>query len=213
MEHVDSVLGTLIASPFVLAVVFVLCVVDGFFPPVPSETVVVAAVASAVAGDADPAWHVAAVLITATAGAWAGDLTAFAMGRRLGTRTRSPARSGRVERLVGWARSRMRERPATLVLVGRLIPVGRVAVNMTAGVTGMATRRFAPLALAAGAVWSCMCLGIATLAATLFGGSPTVAALAAIVLSVVLGVVVDRVVSARVGTERVRRAPLTDVTP
>ncbi|KAB1660393.1 DedA family protein [Pseudoclavibacter chungangensis] len=192
MEQLDNLLSALVTSPFVPIVVLALCVVDGFFPPVPSETVVVAALAAVLSSGHDGFWLVALLLFVAAMGAWFGDLVAFAIGRRIGGRRATASRPA-VRRAMAWAGSRIRERPATLVLVGRFIPVGRVAVNMTAGATGMATRRFASLALIGGTVWAGMCLGIATVAGALFGGSPAVASAAAILVSLLVGLVVDRV--------------------
>ncbi|WNY34396.1 VTT domain-containing protein [Curtobacterium flaccumfaciens] len=85
----------------------------------------------------------------------------------------------------------MQRRSASLILTGRFIPVGRVAVNMTAGATGLPYRRFLAISAIAGLAWSAVSIGIA-LAASSVLHEPIVAALVSMVVAAGLGVVVDR---------------------
>ena len=70
------------ASPWVYLVVFAVCFVDGFFPPVPSETVVVGAATISVA-TGQP--QLLLLIGAAAAGAVLGDNAAYQLGRMLGT--------------------------------------------------------------------------------------------------------------------------------
>ena len=86
------------ASPWLLVVMFATALIDGFFPPIPSETVLVAAAAAAVSGgDA----NIVLLCIAAALGAVIGDNIAYAIGRSVGT-TR-----------VAWMRRHAWHRPST----------------------------------------------------------------------------------------------------
>lgn len=179
------------ASPLVYVVLFALCLIDGFFPPMPSEAALTA-VAAIAATTGNPV--LAGVLAVAAAGAIAGDQVAYWIGRRGGlARFADPGRP-RLARAFAWAERQMRRRSASLILVGRYIPVGRVAVNMVAGATRLPYRRFLLLSTAAGIAWSASSVGI-SLAASSVLHEPLVAAGVSMVAAALLGVVVDRVIS------------------
>jgi len=193
-------------APWVPLVVLVFCLLDGFFPPVPSETAVIAAVTLGLASGGDPVFLVG-VLVAAAIGAAAGDSIAYAIGRACGTDRWAWMRRPRVQAALGWASARMAARPALLILTARYIPIGRVAVNMTAGATRLPYRRFLPISIVGAVLWSAMCLLLSVLAATWFGHSPLLAAGVGIVLSLVLGLGVDAV--SRLRERRAARARIT----
>ena len=143
------------ATPWIYLLVFALVTLDGFFPPVPGETVLVAVAAlSASTGDPALIWIVAAGAAGA-AGAIAGDSIAYAIGSRLGRPGRPERRSRpRVARAVERARAELHRRPVTLLATARYIPVERVVVNVTAGLVRYPVRRFLPITAIAGAGWS-----------------------------------------------------------
>src|SRR5690625_6687610 len=70
----------LAGSPWVFIITYLLCLIDGFFPPVPSESVVIALAALAVSAGNLNLWLVG---ITAELGAFSGDQIAYAIGRKL----------------------------------------------------------------------------------------------------------------------------------
>ncbi len=73
--------------------------------------------------------------MVAAAGAFAGDNIAYLIGRAAGTGRwawmRGTGHSGRS----GGRAGELRKRPASLIMVARFVPIGRVAVNLTAGAT------------------------------------------------------------------------------
>src|SRR3954451_21546962 len=72
-------LGAVAASPWILAVVFVVAGLDAILPFMPSESTVVACgVAAASTGRP----HLALLVAAAALGAFAGDLISFRIGRR-----------------------------------------------------------------------------------------------------------------------------------
>ncbi|MFS0728944.1 VTT domain-containing protein [Curtobacterium sp. 1P10AnD] len=210
-DQITPFVVDLAASPLVYVVLFALCLLDGFFPPVPSETALVA-VAAVAATSGQPV--LVGVLAAAAAGAVAGDSVAYWIGRRVGLARLASSRQPRIAAAFAFAERQTERRPASLILVGRYIPVGRVAVNTTAGATGLPYRRFLGISAVAGSAWAATSVGIA-LATSSVLHEPVVAALVSMVLAVVLGIVVDRVI-ATIGRRReaaaTRRAASADRT-
>jgi membrane protein DedA with SNARE-associated domain len=84
-----------------------------------------------------------------------------------------------------------------LILTARYIPVGRVAVNITAGATGLAPRRFLGISALAGFSWAVYSVGIGLFAGRWLSGNPLLAALLGIAIALTIGVVIDRVTASR----------------
>lgn len=200
VDILNDLIMQAIASPWLYLVLFAVTVIDGFFPPVPSETVLVAAAAVAAStGDGN------LLLLGAVAaiGAAIGDNIAFLIGRRLGTTRFAWMRRPRVAAAFAYAQLALDRRSATLILGARYIPVGRVAVNMSAGALGFAWRRFLPLSLIAGLSWSVFSIAIGLLAGAWIEDQPLLSAGIAIALALVIGVIIDRIAALRR-----RRAPV-----
>jgi membrane protein DedA with SNARE-associated domain len=175
-------------------VLFAVTVIDGFFPPVPSETVLVAAAAVAASTGGGNLLALGAV---AALGAAIGDNLAFLIGRRLGTTRFAWMRRPRITAAFAWAQRALDRRSATLILGARYIPVGRVAVNMSAGALGFPWRRFLPLSLAAGASWSVLSIAIGLLAGSWIEDQPLLSAALGVGAALVIGVAIDRIAAAR----------------
>lgn len=191
-----AIVTDLAASPWVYLVVFAVCVIDGFFPPVPSETVVVAAAAISVA-TGEP--HLLLLIGAAAAGAIAGDNIAYQLGRALGTDRFRWMRAKRVASAVMWARRGLDQRGAVLIFAARYIPVGRIAVNMTAGATGYPTRRFVLLSVAAGMTWATYSALFGIVAGQWLHDQPLLAVVIAIAFAIVVGALVDVVLRRFIG--------------
>ncbi|OMH31621.1 DedA family protein [Tersicoccus sp. Bi-70] len=189
MQTVNDAVASLAGTAWVLPVLFVLCVCDGFFPPLPSESVVVALTAIAVS-TGNPA--LVGIVVAAAVGAVIGDNIAWLIGRRVGVTRFRWMRRRRVQQAFRWARGELDRRGALLILTARYIPVGRVAVNMTAGATGFPRARFVLYTVIAGVSWSVYSVGIGVLAGAWARDNHVVAAAVAIVIAVTVGIVVDR---------------------
>jgi membrane-associated protein len=176
------------AAAWVLPAVAVLAAVDALLPPVPSEGVVVALAAIAVAGDGP---HLVPLALAAALGAFAGDTVTFVVGRRFGPGRLATARHHRVQRALAGAATTLEHRGAVVVLVARYVPLGRVAVNLTAGATGFAPRRFVGLAALGATTWAAWSVGIGALAGQWLGGNPLVGSAAGIAVALALGAAVD----------------------
>lgn len=202
MDILNEIIMQAIASPWLYLVLFAVTIIDGFFPPVPSETVLVAAAAVAAStGDG----NLLLLGLVAAVGAAIGDNIAFAIGRRLGTTRFAWMRRPRVAAAFAHAQHALDRRSATLILGARYIPVGRVAVNMSAGALDFAWRRFLPLSLVAGISWSAFSLAIGLLAGAWIKDQPLLSAGLGIVIALVVGLVIDRVAAARRRREPIPR--------
>lgn len=198
LESLNQMVVDAAAAPWVLVVVLLFCAVDGFFPPVPSESVVVALAAVAGAVQGPGLWP---LLAAAAAGAVIGDNVAYALGTSLSARRLRWVRTGRGQRALERAALELSRRPAVLLLTGRFVPVGRVAVNLSAGATGVPRRVFVPLSVLAGTTWAGLTVALGRAAGSWFPDRPLLAIGAAVILALALGVGVDAVLR-RVGSGR-----------
>jgi membrane protein DedA with SNARE-associated domain len=194
VDLITDIVLQAVSSPWLYLAMFVVAVIDGFFPPVPSETVLVAAAAVA-ASTGGP--DLALLGVVAAAGAVAGDNIAIAIGRRNGTGRFAWMRRPRVTGAFAWAGAALERRGAGLILGARFIPVGRVAVNLSAGALRYPWRRFALLTVAAGLCWSAYSIAVGLLAGAWLKDQPLLSAVFGIVLALAIGLVVDRVVALR----------------
>lgn len=194
MDILNELIMQAIASPWLYLTLFAVTVIDGFFPPVPSETVLVAAAAVAASTGEG---NLLLLGIVAAVAAAIGDNIAFLLGRRLGTTRFAWMRRPRVAAAFAHAQRALDRRSATLILGARYVPVGRVAVNMSAGALGFPWRRFAPLSLLAGLSWSAFSLTVGLLAGAWIADQPLLSAGLGIAIALVIGVVVDRVAALR----------------
>ena len=187
----DFVLG-LAGSPWVYLVVLVFAAVDAFFPPIPSESAIVALAAfSASSGDPD----LVLLGLAAVAGALVGDHAAYGVGRWMGTERFAILRRPAAVELIERAETELDKRAASLILTARFIPVGRVAVNVTAGATRFRYRRFAPLAVMAATAWATYCVLVGLLAGSWVKDQPLLGAAGAIVFALLAGVVIDKLLA------------------
>lgn len=194
MDVINEIIMQAIASPWLYLVLFAVTVIDGFFPPIPSETVLVAA--AAVATSAGGANLILLGVVSAL-GAAVGDNIAFLIGRRLGTTRFAWMRRPRVVAAFAAAQHALEHRSAVLLLGARYIPVGRVAVNMSAGALDFPWRRFIPLSLIGGASWSAFSIAIGLLAGSWLTGQPLLSAGLGVVIALLVGLVIDRVIALR----------------
>lgn len=194
MEIVDSWLTGNAGRWEVLVLVWLGAALDGFLPPVPSESLVVGLAAVAATDGGGPSWLLLAAV--AATGAVAGDNVGYAVGRRAGPAAAATLGRRRAAALA-WATDQLARRGTVLVLAARYVPFGRTAVNVAAGVTGFPHRRFFLLTLASGTSWAAYCVGFGTLVGLGLPGQPVLAAVVGMALAALAGLVVDRLLAAR----------------
>jgi membrane-associated protein len=144
----DWVSGAWWAYPLIFSV----AAVDAFFPLVPSETVVV------IGGNLSSSGGLSLplVILVAAAGAILGDNISYGVGTFLGERTvkrwfGGPKSRARLE----WAERALDERGAYIIIIGRFVPGGRIAVTFSAGYARkFPWRRFIVYDIPAGLLWA-----------------------------------------------------------
>lgn len=188
MEQLQDWVVSLGSTPWVYLALYAFCVVDGFFPPVPSESLVIALAATWASVGVPNAWLVA---LAATVGAFTGDQVAYAIGRRTELRRWRPFRHPNGRAVLDWAERTLHQRGVSFIVTARFVPVGRVAVNMTAGSLRFPRRRFVPITLLAAVLWAAYGVAIGVFAGTWFRDQPLLAVAVGIGLGLGLGFLLD----------------------
>jgi len=182
--------------------VFGLVLLGSVVPVVPTGLVVGSAAALATTTDR---LELPLVLAVATLGALTGDLITFTLARFGGpSAVRWIARGQHPER-VDEVREQFRAHGWQIVVVGRLLPAGRIPVLLAAGALAYPWRRLVPASLLACFLWAVAYTLLGVLSGGIFD-SPLLATLLATVLVLLVGGVLN-VVSAR------RRRPPAPTVP
>jgi len=148
----DFVSNAVSGSPWTYLLVVGVCAGDAVLPLFPSETIVIAAAVLAANGDLD----IVLVVLTAAAGAFAGDNAAYGIGhsglRRVADRFMTSEKNrGRLD----WGRRQIRRHGVAMIVVARFIPGGRTATTYVAGTLDMPWKsRFVPADAAAASIWA-----------------------------------------------------------
>lgn len=193
----------LVGSPWVFLALYAFVTIDGIFPPIPSESVVIALATLAVATGEPNFWVLGAV---AAAGAFTGDQLAYTIGRHIPARDLRFMRGARAQRSLDWAERALRERGAAFIIGARYIPVGRVAVNMTAGTVGFSRPRFTALAAIAAVTWSIYSVSLGIGAGVWLGHNTYLAVAVGVVGGIMIGFAVDAIMKRALRGRRGRSA-------
>jgi len=147
----NSLTDAVSGSDWTYLVIFVIAFLDSFFPVVPSETAVITG--GVLAGSGDLSLEL--VLVSAAAGAFAGDNFTYGLGRLFGPRlSRTLFRGRRAQGTLSWVHRALEKRGGLLIVTARFIPGGRTATAFTCGLTEYPWRRFLVFTLIAGAIWA-----------------------------------------------------------
>lgn len=178
----------LAGSGWIYLGIYVFATIDGFFPPIPSESVVIAVAAMAAVGEGP---NLGLLVAAAAAGAFTGDQIAYAVGTRIDVHRVRFLRGRRGRAALAWAEHALAHRGSSFILAARYIPVGRVAVNMTAGALGYRRPRFVALTALAAVTWAAYGTAIGVGAGAWLHDHPLLAVVAGIVVGIVLGLLID----------------------
>jgi membrane protein DedA with SNARE-associated domain len=156
-------------------------------PVVPTGAVVGAGAAVAVTTDQ---LSLSLVLLLATLAAFLGDVVTFGICRFGGpAAVRWVARGQHAERIEE-VREQFRRHGWQIVVVGRLLPAGRIPVLLAAGALAYPWRRLLPASLAAAAVWAAAYAALGVLSGGIFD-SPLIATLIATLLVLLVGLLLN----------------------
>jgi membrane protein DedA with SNARE-associated domain len=178
-----------VSTPWIFLVVYLFAVVDGFFPPIPSESLVIA-IAALWAATGQP--NLAGIVVVAAAGAFTGDQITYQVGRLVKVRRLRLFRGDRGRAVLDWAEQTLERRGTSFVIAARFIPVGRVAVNAIAGALRFRRLRFMAADGAASALWAVYLMAVGLVAGKTFGDHPVVAVMVGVAGGFVIGFLVDR---------------------
>lgn len=164
-------------------VVTTLIWLDGFFPPLPSESLVIAmASLSSTHGGPVSLW----ILIPlAAAGAFAGDNTAYWIGRKVPHHW--VVRGERSERVFARAQRVIYAKGPVVLLSARFIPLYRIAMNMTAGGVHYPYRKFMTIDAVASVLWVAFSVGIGLAAGSVLDHNPLLGIIVGVTLGLILG--------------------------
>jgi membrane protein DedA with SNARE-associated domain len=191
-EYVETWVLSLSTSPWIYVAILAVSIVDAFFPIVPSESTVIAASTTAAATGSP---LLAGVWIAAAVGAWCGDQTGRFIGTKINVRRWAFFRRPRVLKTLLWAEHGLEKRGTSLIIAARFIPMGRIAVNLTAGALGYPAKRFMVVTAIAASIWASWGVALGTVAGSLFHDNLLVAVVAGVAGGIILGYLVDVILS------------------
>lgn len=177
-------------TPWLFVFLWLFIALDGILPIFPSESLVIGTIALSISVGHPNVWLVAGV---AVAGALAGDLTAYSIGRAIGKRDFAVLKRPRIAKVVYWAERMVTRRAAPVIISARYIPVGRVIVNLTAGRVKFPPKAFLVLATIAAITWSIYSSLIGVGAGHWLEGHAFLAVFVGVAGGVIMGVIVDHV--------------------
>jgi membrane protein DedA with SNARE-associated domain len=192
--HLESGIASLVASEseWIYPSIFGVSLFDAVIPIFPSESMVIGAASAG--QSAIPGWlYIALLFVSAAGGAWCGDQTAYFVGTRINVRSIKFFRRRRVLATLDWAEHSLQHRGTLYIIAARFIPMGRVAVNLTAGAVRYPHRRFMAVDAVGTSLWAAWAILIGTVARSLFGGNVLLSIAAGVTGGLLLGVAVDKV--------------------
>jgi len=190
-------------TPWLLVAIAVLATIDGFFPPIPSESVVIAAAVLITSGTGPSLWW---LVVAAAVGAFSGDVIAYHLGMLLPLERVPVLSSARGRRALAWAESALERRATVYIMSARFVPIGRVAVNMTAGAVRFPRPRFVLIVAFASVIWASYSTLLGLVAGRYLETHPFVAVAGGVALGLAIGFGFDATLNAVNGWLLARRA-------
>ncbi|MFF1822733.1 DedA family protein [Kribbella sp. NPDC058245] len=179
----------LMSSWWIYVTVWGFAALDGFFPAIPSETLVVTAGVFA-ASIGHP--NLYGVIVAAAVGAFLGDHLSYWLGRGAGGRMLDRVKPGtKRHTAILWARRSLADRGGLVLIVARYIPGGRTAVTLTMGSVRYPLRRFTPYAALAAISWGLYCTLVGYIGGKAFEDNPLKGVALGIGLALAVTVIVE----------------------
>lgn len=188
LDAINTFITTHADSPWALLVMFLLTVFDALLPPVPSESLVITLAAF---GAATGAPNLLVLALVVAVGAWCGDNLTYVLARRSGLHKVAHTTRPRLKRSFAFAEQELGRRGGSLIVAGRFIPTGRLAINVTAAAVGFPHRRFMGFSGVGATSWTIYNITLGALAGTWVHDNPLLGALIGIVVAVGLALLVE----------------------
>lgn len=203
LSRLTDFLQGLLPSPWLWAVVFVVSALDALLPFMPSDTTVIVVGVLVVA---DPV-KLFLLIVVAAAGAFAGDLLGYLIGRRGHRMLSRLTRTDDGRRRYEWVLAQLRRHGTLLILLARYVPGGRVATMLTAGALRYPTRKFLITEGIATVIWAAFFALIGYIGGASYEEHPAKGLLLAFAIGIGLALLVE--VGRRIYT-RTRPRPQVD---
>ncbi len=174
-------LTAVVHSGWLLPLLPLMIAVDAPFPVLPSETVLMTAVA--VAFTEHDTRMLLALFAVAVLGSAVGDLAVYGLGRTSNRLVHGSAQGG----LAAWMRRHLLARPGAALMGARFVPGGRLVSTAAAGRFGLPLRVFLPWSLASSGLWAAYMIGVGRAIEPFTGGNPVLCVVAGTVLAVLSG--------------------------
>lgn len=193
-------------SPLAWVILVGLLVIDGVFPLVPGETMVVTLSALGASGHGPDPF---AVLVVATGATMVGDGLAFLIGRSLHPARWVWMRGSKARIALEWASGRIERNPGAILVGAKFLPFVRVAVTMTAGASGLPVKKYLVFSFLAASIYTGYHVAVAVAAGNLFMANPLLGLAASIGFGLVTATVIGgiRTVASRIVERRRPTAP------
>lgn len=178
----------LMSSWWIYLALFGFAALDGFFPAIPSETLVVTAGVFAATGEP----NLYGVMAIAAAGAFLGDHVSYFIGRGAGGRLIDRTKPGtKRHAMTMWARKSLEERGGLVLVVARYVPGGRTAVTLTMGAVRYPLRNFSLFASLAALSWGVYCALVGYIGGKAFEDNPLKGVILGIGLALMVTLIVE----------------------
>jgi membrane-associated protein len=187
LSRLTDFLQGLLPSPWLWAVVFVISALDALLPFMPSDTTVIVVGVLVV----DAPTRLVLLVLVAAAGAFAGDLLGYVIGRRSHGMLNRFTRTESGRRRYRWVLVQLRRHGTLLILLARYIPGGRVVTMLTAGALRYPTRKFLITEIVATAIWAVFFALIGYIGGETYEKHPAKGLLMAFAIGIVLAILVE----------------------
>jgi membrane protein DedA with SNARE-associated domain len=191
LEGIGTFFEANAAAPWALGLVLLLAAFDGLLPPLPSESIIIALAAF---GASTSRPNLLVLGLVAAIGAWAGDNLTYLLARHTPLRRLRHTQRPRLRAAFDFASRALADRGGLIIVMARYIPVGRVAVNVTAGASEFLPRRFRQLTALAAVTWAAYNVALGAVAGVWIKENPLLGAAIGIGVALLLGVVLDKVI-------------------
>jgi membrane-associated protein len=138
-DYLEQLTQLALGSPWLLAVIVAMAVVDALLPVVPSEALIIGAGVAAAAGQQD----LLVVIGAAALGSFIGESAGYLIGRAFGPAVRGRfAADGAKAAAYDRISTLLTARGGTVILTARFLPGGRTVATLTAGAIRYPVGRF-----------------------------------------------------------------------
>jgi membrane protein DedA with SNARE-associated domain len=204
-DLIQNFVHNLAGSPLVYLAMFLLAALDQFFPPVPSDTVLISLnVAAHQLGQPNPWFLIPAAVI----GAFIGNNICYLIGRKIGTQRFRAFRTPRGRAAIQRAERSIVRRGMGYIIAARYIPIARIAIIMTVGAVKYPIKKFWLASAISTISWGFNATAIGTIFGNIDGLHPVAAMVIGIIVGLIVGAIADRLVTWYYLRKETRREPI-----